>query len=495
MSDDNVRPELSETLDRRRALTDEARPQATARRSDAGRLTARAILDLLADEAGLVEYGGLALAGQRNRYSDEELALRTPADGIITAIGPVNAVKTAVAAYDYTVLAGTQGVVGHRKLDRLLGIAKQGGLPVVLFAEGGGGRPSDSDFATMTGLHLPTFASLAQIRAPRIGIGAGYCFAGNAALLATCDVTIGVAGANIGMGGPAMVASAGLGPVSPTEIGPLQMHLKSGAIDIAVADDAESVTLARVLVALLTGAAEQDFRAADQLELRHLIPDNRRRAYDVRTVITGVLDTSTFIETKAAHGRAMVTGLGRLAGNAIGVIANNPMHGAGAIDAAAARKASAMLGLCARFSLPVVSFCDTPGIMVGPHAEEAGLVSAIGALFNAGAQLTAPQATVILRKGYGLGAMAMAGGGFHESRVTVAWPTGEVGAMGLEGAVELAYAKELGELGGDQRAERFDSLVAEAYAHGKALAAAPNFEFDDVIDPADTRNVLVSALF
>lgn len=492
----HLRPELADVLARQAGLRDDARPDAVAKRHAAGRRTARGNLADLLDEGTWVEYGGLAVAAQRGRRSLDDLAAATPADGVVLGLGRVSGVKVAALSYDYTVLAGTQGLTGHRKTDRLFDVAERDGLPVVLFAEGGGGRPGDTDHLTVAALELMTFHAFARLRSLRIGVAAGYCFAGNAALLGTCDVTIGVAGANVGMGGPAMVDAAGLGEVAPGEIGPLDVHLRNGVIDVEAPDEATAVALAKEVLLLAHGPATTEYEHADQAALRDAVPENRRRAYDVRTVVRGLFDTGSVVELQARHGRNVATAFARLAGRAVGVVASNPLHGAGAIDAAAATKAARFLRLCDRMHLPVVSLVDTPGIMVGPAAEEAGLVRAAGDLFNAGATLRTPVATVILRKAYGLGAMAMSGGSLNASRITLAWPTGEIGAMGLEGAVRLAFRKELAAIDDEaERRRREDDLVALAYAHGKALSAAAGFELDDVIDPADTRDRLVAALF
>jgi acetyl-CoA carboxylase carboxyltransferase component len=490
----DVRPELADVLARQEGLLDAARPDAVAKRHDAGRWTVREQVGALVDDGTWVEYGGLAVAAQRMRRPLDELVERTPADGVVTGTGRVGGVRAAVMAYDYTVLAGTQGLTGHRKSDRLFDLAARDGLPVVLFAEGGGGRPSDTDHMTVAALELTTFAAFARLPALRVGIAAGWCFAGNAALLGTCDVTIGVTGASVGMGGPAMVEAAGLGTVAPGDVGPLPDLLANGVIDVEAADDAEAVRLAREVVGLAAGT-RGDGAHADQAALRDVVPDNRRRAYDVRAAVRTLCDTGSVVELRERHGRNLVTALARLGGRPVGVMANNPMHLAGAVDAVAAAKGARFLRLCDRLSLPVVSLVDSPGFMVGPAAEKAGLVRAAGDLFNAGAALRQPLVTVVLRKGYGLGAMAMSAGSFHSSRLTLAWPTGEIGAMGLEGAVRLAFGKELAAIEDEaERREREEALVALAYAHGKALSAAAGFELDDVVDPALTRERLVNAL-
>ena len=225
------------------------------------------------------------------------------------------------------------------------------------------------------------------------------------------------------------------------------------------------------------------------------MPENRLRAYAIRPVLDALFDTGSVLELRGGFGAGIVTALARLDGRAVGVLANNPEHLGGAIDGDAADKATAFLDLCRAHRLPVVSLCDTPGFMVGPDAERTATVRRFSAMFVAGARLAAPLCAVVLRKAYGLGAMAMAGGDLKAPALTVAWPTGEFGGMGLEGAVRLGYRKELDAIDDPEaRRERYDELVATYYERGKALSVATVFEIDDVVDPADTRVLLSRAL-
>ena len=452
MADDEApRPDLAETLRRRALVGDEARPEVVDARHASGRRTARENLADLCDEGSFVEYGGLAIAAQRGRRSVDDLIHRTPADGLVAGTARVNTAlvgeehaQCAVLSYDYTVLAGTQGVMGHRKKDRLFEVIERRRLPVVLFAEGGGGRPGDTDHAMVAGLDVMAFALWARLSGvvPRIGIASGRCFAGNAALLGCSDLIIATPEASIGMGGPAMIEGGGLGVVDADEVGPFEVQERNGVIDIAATDEADAVRLARHALSFFQGPVAT-FEAPDQRALRDVIPENRRRAYDVHRAIEIIADTDSTLELRPRFGRGMVTVLARIDGNPVGIVANNPMHLAGAITSDCADKAARFLQLCEAFRLPVLFLCDTPGIMVGPDAEKTALVRHASRLFLAGAALTVPFMTVVLRKGYGLGAQAMAGGSFRAPLMTVAWPTGEFGGMGLEGAVKLAYRKEL----------------------------------------------------
>jgi acetyl-CoA carboxylase carboxyltransferase component len=498
-----MRPDLAETLRRRDLIRDKSRGDVVAARHAAGRRTARENLDDLCDPGSFVEYGGLAIAAQRGRRSVDDLISRTPADGLIAGTARVNSAlvgeeraQCAVLSYDYTVLAGTQGVMGHRKKDRLFEVIERLRLPVVLFAEGGGGRPGDTDQAMVAGLDVMAFALWARLSGvvPRIGIASGRCFAGNAALLGCSDLIIATPDASIGMGGPAMIEGGGLGVVDADDVGPFDVQVKNGVIDIAAADEADAVRLARHALSFFQGSVAE-WETPDQLGLRDLVPENRRRAYDVHRAVEILADAGSSLELRPRFGRGMVTTLARIEGHPIGIIANNPMHLAGAITSDCADKAARFLQLCEAFRLPVVFLCDTPGIMVGPDAETTALVRHASRLFLAGAALTVPFMTVVLRKGYGLGAQAMAGGSFRAPLMTVAWPTGEFGGMGLEGAVKLAYRKELDAIEDDEeRKQHFDAMVADAYERGTALNTATYFEVDDVIDPAATRALVAAVI-
>lgn len=496
---DRVRRDLAEVHERHRLTLDEARPDAVARRRATGQRTARENVDDLCDPGSYVEYGSLVIAAQRRRRSLDDLIARTPADGLVAGVGTVNAdlfgpqaARCAVMSYDYTVLAGTQGQQNHRKKDRLFELAERARLPVVLFSEGGGGRPGDTDALGVAGLDCLAFAYFAELSGlvPLVGIASGFNFAGNAALLGCCDVVIATEGANIGMGGPAMIEGGGLGVVAPTEVGPLGVQVANGVVDVAVADEAEAVRVAKQYLSYFQGTLPT-WECADQRLLRHAVPEQRLRVYDVRQVVSTLADHGSLLELRAGWGHGMVTALARVEGRAVGIVANNPAHLGGAIDADGADKAARFMQLCDAFDVPLVFLCDTPGIMVGPEAERTALVRHCSRLFVTGASLTVPFLTIVLRKGYGLGAQAMAGGSFKAPLLTVAWPTGEFGGMGLEGAVKLGYRKELDAV--DDLAERqalYEQMVARMYEHGKAVSMASHFEIDDVIDPMDTRHVI-----
>ncbi len=500
---DYIRPDLAEVYDRHAIGFDAARPDAVARRRKTGQRTARENIADLCDPGSFVEYGPLVIAAQRRRRPVAELIERTPADGMVVGVGRVNGdlfdearAQCIAMSYDYTVLAGTQGTQNHRKKDRMFEMAARSRLPIVIFAEGGGGRPGDTDGVSPTGLDCPAFNLFGRLSGlvPLVGITSGRCFAGNAALLGCCDVVIATRGANIGMGGPAMIEGGNLGIYRPEEVGPMDVQVPNGVVDIAVADEAEAVGVAKQYLSYFQGTTPA-WDCADQRLLRGLIPENRLRIYDVRAVIETLADRASVLELRRHFGLGMLTALIRLEGRPVGVIANNPVHLAGAIDSDGADKASRFMQLCDAHDIPLLFLCDTPGIMVGPEAEKTALVRHASRMFVTGANVTVPFCTIVLRKGYGLGAQAMAGGSFKSPLFTVAWPTGEFGGMGLEGAVKLGYRNDLAAI--DDPAARkklFDEMVARMYEHGKAVNISSAFEIDDVIDPAESRKWILTAL-
>ena len=482
---------------------DENRPDAVAKRRKTGQRTARENIADLVDEGTLVEYGALVIAAQRRRRSIDDLIRRTPGDGMVAGIGHVNGeafeptrTQCVVMSYDYTVLAGTQGTMNHLKKDRMFELAEERRLPVVLFSEGGGGRPGDTDHAIVAGLDCRAFQYFAELsgKVPLVGVNSGHCFAGNAALLGCCDVVIATKASNIGMGGPAMIEGGGLGVYAPEDIGPSASQYRNGVIDVLVDDDEEAVAAAKKYLSYFQGALP-DWICADQRLLRAAIPENRLRVYDVRSVIETLADDDSVLELRGGFGAGMVTALARVEGKSIGIVASNPMHLGGAIDSEAADKASDFMKLCDTFEIPLVFLCDTPGFMVGPDAEETGLVKRAAKLFTTSAALEVPFCTIVLRKGYGLGAQSMAGGSFKAPAFTVSWPTGEFGGMGLEGAVKLGFRKELAAIeDAEARETMFQQMVDKLYERGKAVNMAAHFEIDAVIDPVDSRRWILSAI-
>ena len=508
---DHVRPDLAEIHARHGATLDSARPDAIAKRRKTKQRTTRENIDDLCDPDSFVEYGNLVLTPGSGLPHDEVIK-KFPTDGMVTGVGSINgadfpgeASRIVICAYDYTVLAGTQGVLNHVKTDRMLELARDWKRPVVLFAEGGGGRAGTGgkrkggESTTGAGqgrtddmyrpLDTPTFATMGTLSglAPLIGITSRFCFAGNASLLGCCDVIIATEDSSIGMGGPALIEGGGLGVFRPEEVGPMEIQVPNGVVDIAVKDEAEAVAAAKKYLSYFQGAVKQ-WDCADQRLLRRVVPENRLRIYSMRELITTLADTDSVLELRPEFGPGIVTALARIEGRPVGILANNPQHLSGAIDTPGSDKAARFLQVCDCFDIPIIVLCDTPGMMVGPEIERTALVRHCSRLFVTGANLSVPLVTMVIRKAYGLGAQAMAGGHMKVPMFTVAWPTAEQGGMGLEGQMKLGFRNELAAIDDPEaRTARYNELVAAAYERGKAINSGASFAFDDVIDPADSR--------
>ncbi len=484
-------------------LTDVARSEAVARRHKTGQRTARENIADLCDADSFVEFGGLAVAARRLKNSIEELARSTPADGLIMGTARVNGDRSAteqarcvVLSYDPTVFAGTQGMKGHEKLDRMLELAEKSRLPVVFFTEGGGGRPGDTDKLGVGYNFIRTFTYLGRLSGliPVIGVNNGRCFAGNAFILGCCDVVIATRNSTIGIGGPAVIEGAGLGVFKPEEVGPVSFQAPNGVIDVLVDDEAAAVAAAKKYLAYFQGPTA-DWRAADQRPLRGMIPENHRRVYDMRRLIEILADVDSVLELRAEFGVGVISALIRIEGQPIGLLANNPHHLGGAMDSASSDKAARFMQLCEAHDLPLLSLCDTPGYMIGPEAERTALIRHCARVVVVGSNLTIPMMIIVVRKGYGLGGLAMAGGSFSNCLMAVAWPTGEFGGMPVEGFVKLGFRDQLAAISDlGERTAKYEEMVAKMYEDGKAVNAASFFEFDDVIDPVDSRRRIIEAL-
>jgi acetyl/propionyl-CoA carboxylase alpha subunit/acetyl-CoA carboxylase carboxyltransferase component len=500
---DFIRPDLAEVEARWRLTHDAARPEAVARRRNRNQRTARENIDDLVDPGSFLEYGAFALAAQRKRRSEEELLRMSPADGLVCGVGRVNGAlfppeqaRCAALAYDFTVLAGTQGHMNHLKTDRLLEIVESQELPVVWFAEGGGGRPGDTDGVGASGLATPSFKSFAQLAGivPKIAVVSGRCFAGNASFAGVSEILICTRGSNIGMGGPAMIEGGGLGVFAPEDIGPMDVQTVNGVVDVLAEDEADATRLAKQALSFFQGAVSE-WSVKDQRLLRRAVPENRLRVYDVRAVIETLADEGSFLELRPDFAPGVITGFLRIEGRPMGLIANDPRHLGGAVDCEGADKGSRLFQLCDAFDLPVLSLIDTPGFMVGPDSEAQAAVRKTSRLFINAARLGTPMFAVVLRKAYGLGAQAMAGGSTLAPVFCAAWPTGEFGGMGLEGSVRLGYRRELeAETDPEAKQALFDKLLGALYKRGKAINVAASLEIDAVIDPADTRRWIIDGL-
>ena len=498
---DYIRPDLQAVLDRRKFLIDENRPEAVERRHSKNRRTVRENLADLVAEGTWIEYGDLTIAGQSRRYSLEELIRKTPADGLVAGIGAVNSdlfeekrARTAIISYDDTVFAGTQGIRGHAKTDRMMEVAGEFALPLIFIAEGAGGRSGDTD--GMPGMVFRTWELMARLSGsvPMIGVTAGRCFAGNAAILGICDVIIATEDANIGMGGPAVIEGGGMGVYLPEEIGPMSEQVPAGTVDILVKTEAEAIAVAKQYLSYFQGSIDE-WECTDQRLLRHAVPENRLSAYGVRTVIELIADTGSMLELRPEYGHGMVTALVRVEGHPVGVIANNNEHLGGSIESFGSDKAARFAKICDSWNIPLLTLVDTPGMMIGPEAEKTALVRRTSNLVVTLGNVQTPRFSVVLRKCYGLGSNTILFGSEHAPSFNVAWPTAEFGGMNLEAGVRLSQRDHLAAIEDiGERAAEYERLVAAAYEHGGALNVASSFKIDSVIDPVETRHWIAQGL-
>lgn len=500
---DHIRADLQENIDRHALTLDENRQEAVAKRKGRGYRMPRENIDQLMDPGSFKEYWPLIVARQHRRHDMDTLRKNTPADGLVAGIGSINgalfddeASRAMIVHYDYTVLAGTQGGRNHYKQDRMFDLAKRYRLPLILFGEGGGGRPGDDSTGPGVAFDTHTFTQYSQLSGlvPLIAVINGRTFAGNTALVACSDVIIATEGSTVGMGGPAMIEGGGLGIYTPEEVGPMSFQVPNGVVDILVKDEEEAVEVAKKYLSYFQGSIEQ-WEAADQRPLRHVIPENRLRLYNMRDIIHTLADKDSVLEIREKFGIGVITAFIRVEGKPMGVIANNPHHLAGAVDSDGADKGARFMQLCDAFDIPILSLMDCPGIMVGPDVERTALVRHACRMFNTGANLTTPLFGVVVRKAYGLGVQAMCGASAQVGFFTIAWPTAEFAGMNIEGAVKLGFRNELAAIeDADERLREFEERVARSYEGAKAVNAGTGGGIDDVIDPSETRSWIAESL-
>ena len=532
---EHIRQDLAELNERRSYISDDFRSEKIARRHAKIQRSPAENLEHLLDGT-FREYGPLVTAASWQKQ--QWLRETTQADGLIMGIGHVNGdlfekdrSRVIAVHYDYMVVAGTQGGRGHYKQDRIYVLAKRFRLPIILFAEGGGGRPGISggepeetvDLATASGLRAAssgtgaarasvdiagrggggvpidsyTFTMLPELSGlvPLVGINSGRCFAGNTVLLACCDVIIAAENSTIGLGGPAMIEGGGLGIYTPEEVGPMSFQVPNGVVDILVKDDVEAVDTAKKYISYFQGPVDQ-WEAPDQRMLRHIVPEDRAEMYDMYEIIDTIADVDSILEIRRAFGVGIITAFIRVEGMPMGLIANNPHHLSGAIDSDASDKAARFLQLCDTFDIPVLSLMDCPGIMVGPEHEQQALLRHSGRLFVTGANMTSPIFGVVVRKAYGLGVQAMCGGSAMVPFFIVAWPTAEFAPMTIDGSVELAFRDELDTIEDpDERQRVHERLVGSLVDQARAVnSGGASYGIDDVIDPVDTRAWIAQGL-
>jgi acetyl/propionyl-CoA carboxylase alpha subunit/acetyl-CoA carboxylase carboxyltransferase component len=500
---DHIRDDLRESVERHALTLDANRPEAVARRRKSGHRMPRENIARLVDPGSFNEYWPLVVARQHQRNSMEALRKNTPGDGVVAGTCSINGdlfdetrSRAALVHYDYTVLAGTQGHRNHYKQDRVFELCHRYRLPLVLFGEGGGGRPGEDWIGPRVAIDTPTFTTLSRLSGlvPMVAVVNGRTFAGNAAMVACSDVIIATEGSTLGMGGPAMIEGGGLGVYTPEEVGPMSFQVPNGVVDVLVKDEIAAVDAVKKYLSYFQGPIA-GWEAHDQRALRHAVPEDRKRLYDMRCIAHTIADTGSVLELREKFGIGIITAFARIEGRPIGIIANNPHHLAGAIDSDGSDKGARFLHLCDAFDIPVLNLIDCPGIMVGPQHECTALVRHCARLFNVGANMTAPLFTVVVRKAYGLGAQAMLGAGALVGFFAVAWPTAEFAGMNIEGAVKLGYRKELAAITDPEaRLAEFERRTRAAYDEAKAVNAVTGGGIDDVIDPAETRTWIANSL-
>ena len=526
---DHIRSDLEQVNERRSFTLDDYREEKIAKRHKNRQRSPRENIEHLFDGT-FREYGPLVTAASWQKQ--QWLRETTQADGLVMGLGEVNGdlfdadrSRAVVVHYDYMVVAGTQGGRGHYKQDRMYDLAGRYRLPLILFAEGGGGRPgisggeaetprdnetggggagataSSVDIAGRGGGGVPidsyTFTKLCELSGlvPLVGVNSGRCFAGNTVMLASCDVIIATENSTIGLGGPAMIEGGGLGIYTPEEVGPMSFQVPNGVVDILVKDDEEAIDTAKKYLSYFQGPIDH-WEAQDQRKLRHVVPENRSELYDMRAIIELLADEGSILEIRRDFGKGIITALIRIEARPMGLIANDPHHLSGAIDSDAADKAARFLQLCDTFDLPVLSLMDCPGMMVGPEHERTALLRHGARMFVTGANMSTPMFGVVVRKAYGMGVRAMCGGSSLEPFFTVAWPTAEFADMSIEGRVRLTFHDELESIEDpEERQAAYERRVAELVERARAVnSGGTSYGIDDAIDPADTRAWIAQAL-
>jgi len=484
-----VRQDLENLVSMQAGRLDDARPAAVARQRKRGKWTVREALAALADADSFTEYGGLV----RPAIDGMEGA----ADGLVMGAARVGGRAVDFVGYDFTVYGGAQSALNHTKITRMFEHAEKRRLPVICWLDGGGARPHDMHVVARPS--TPTFVVFARLSGlvPTIGIVPGRAFAGHANLAGMCDLLVATRDSAMGLAGPPLVEAALGKRFTPEEIGPAEAHWASGVIDVLVDNEEEAIAVAKNYLAYFDPPGSPSAapgKARDQAPLRDIVPENPRRAYNVRKVIETLADEGSVLEIKAGYGKAAVTSFIRLNGRPVGVIANQPMFLAGAMDTPACLKMARFVQICDAFDIPLLVLCDTPGLMVGPEVERTGLMRHSARVLTALANATIPVMTVVMRKAYGLGYYIM-GSRPLDPEILLAWPTAEYGGMGLEGAVTIIHGKELAAIADPaERAARHAALTAEMKEANTAVECAARFIYDDVIDPAETRAILLRTL-
>lgn len=495
---ETARTRLADVEAARAKVMDAARPEAMAKRRRDNKLSARERVAGLLDEGSFRESGSLV---EPLRETEWNANLVAPADGVITGSGLIEGRPVLVYASDFTVHGGSAGKHGSLKQARLVERASLQGNPLVFMLEGGGHRIQDGQDSRHFAGAAGTFQGLARLSGwvPMVSAMMGVGFAGPTNYAAFSDFVVMIRGAStMGIGGPALVKAATGEVIDKEALGGAAVQAdQHGIADLAVESEAECFAAVRRFLSYFPSNARAPLPIqpcddpADRREdaLLDLVPADTRQAYDVRRVIALIADRASVFELKPGYARNIVTSLVRLGGRPVGIVANQPLRRAGMLDAPACEKAAHFIALCDAFGLPLVTLVDVPGFAIGSAAERTGLGRRSGRLLYEFGQITVPRVSIVLRKGYGAGYFAMGGGRSFEADAAFCWPTAEICAMSVEGAVDVAYRRDY-ESAPDPEARRRE-LIATFKAQLGPVRAAEAFGIDEVLDPRDTRRRLI----
>ncbi len=479
----------------RSEIADASRPDAVAKQRTRAAYTARERIALLCDPGSFTETGALV--------RDETFGPRAPADGMITGTARIEGRWAMVAAQDFTVLGGSSGVLGSEKLRRLAGQAMQGGVPLVFLLDGGGHRIQDGQDSRHFARANSTFHDFARMSGwvPMVAAMLGAGFAGPTNYAGMADFVVMVRSqSTMGLAGPALVKAGTGETVDGQAIGGADAQTRNGLADLACDSEDEALQAVRRFLSFLPSNAraalpmqktgDPSYRREESL--LDLVPANTRKSYDVRRVIAEIADRETSLEIKPSYAANVVTSLARLAGRPVGFIANQPQRLGGMLNSPACEKAAHFIALCDAYGLPLIYLVDIPGFSIGSPAERTMLGRRSAKLLHELGHATVPRISVILRKGYGLGYLAMCGGRSFDADACLAWPTAEICAMSIEGAVDVAYKRSYRDAA-DPVATR-QAIIDDVRTRVDPLRAAEGYGVDDVIDPRDTRRRLIDIL-
>jgi acetyl-CoA carboxylase carboxyltransferase component len=481
---------------------DQARPRTVERQHALGKMTARERIALLLDEGRFEESGALVEPG-RETFDTENL--EAPGDGVITGFGEIEGRPVAICAFDFTIVGGSNGARGEFKVLRVAAQCLQHGYPLIMLLDGGGHRIQEGLDSRHFARGTPIFQSFADLSGwvPIVAAVMGPGFAGPSNFAALADfVTMVENTSTMGIAGPALVKAATGETVTKDDLGGAKIQAdEAGIADLAACDDAAAVVAIKRYLSYLpsnAGLPAPRIQSADPIDRRDetlltIVPENTRRAYDMRRVVKAIADEDSIFEIKPTYARNIFTGFCRMEGRPVGIIANQPLHMGGTLTAGACEKGAHFISLCDAFGIALLYLIDVPGFMVGTMAEKTGLARRSGRLIFELGQATVPRISVVIRKGYGLAYIAMAGGRSFDADLCVAWPTAEICAMSVEGAVDVAYRKAIEQATKDPTVYR-NALIERFRSQLGSLRAVEAYGIDDVIDPRDTRRVVITAL-